>query len=343
MKRIFELAARLRDFLYSAIVHSACYRAFGSEGITHSVFYALLCVPYRIFSRVNAKHGAKIAPIKRSSRLLDLRVWLIAFAAAVPFITKFTFFLAIGLLAVYITEAVCEDGFAKKPSSLDALVYIFAALFAVFADGFSAGGFAALLTYSALTKSITHCGLWKITACVFIGASTLSAAVGRFGDGRIFSEFFILAVPFGFAAAREFEKPYRGLMYGFCALLALIFITRLSKGNITPAGIALGIFLCMRDLRFVLPALAALGTLFGRLGNFLALVTDYSFTAVTGTASLVMSAVLYLNLMNYSSKRAFLRTVTAALGSSSVLLLSGGGSSMGYMFFTILAITSAMM
>lgn len=343
MKKISDFAARIKDFLYRAILHSEIYRAFGSEGIKGSVFYALLCVPYKILKSANLKFGEKIKGIKRAARIFDLKFWIMAFAAAAPFLTKATGVLGIILLAVYVIEAISENGFAKKPSAIDALIYIFAALFSVFAGGFSAGGLLALLIYSVLAKCVSDIGLWRKVTFIFLGAAVLSGAVGRFGGGRIFSEFYILTVPFGFAAAREFEKEYKALVYGFCVLLALIFVTGLSKGNITPAGIALGIFLCMRDMRFVLPVLAILGALFGFFGNYLALVENYSFSVVTGIVSFLMSAVFYLNIMNYSPKKSFFRTVTAALGSGSLLFLSGGGQSgLEYMFFTILALTSSM-
>ena len=342
MKKLFDFTNRVKKFLYRAILHSGLYRAFGSEGIKGSVFYALLCFPYKILKSANLKYGEKANRIKSGARVFDLKLWIMAFAAVMPFLTKVTYIFGIILFAVYVFEAISEGVFIKKPSAIDALIYIFAAVFAVFSGGLSAGGFLAILLYSALTKSVTDIRLWKKVVFVFLASSVLSGAIGRFGGDKAFSEFYILTVPFGFAAAREFEKENKALIYGLCVLLALIFMTRLSKGNITPSGIALGIFLCMRDVRFVLPVAAILGALLGVSADFVSLVEANSFSILKGTASLLMSGVFYLNIMNYSSKKSFMRTVTAAVGSGSVLFLSGGGQEgLEYMFFTILALTSS--
>lgn len=326
---------RIRAFLINAVKESRAFDIFAGEGIQKSFLFRAMSLPSAVLAKVCDEYGGKIGGSFFAGKNA-LKFCVLAFMAIVPSNSCGVPILGAATVFLYILRAASEQGFAKPPRPLDALVVIFAVIFAAISGGVSLYGVFALVIYLVLAKSVDE-AFWQEAVCVFMLGTLISAVFGKITKGGFYTEFYALTIPFGLAAAREMEKTPKILTYGFSALLALTFATTLSKGTITLAGIAVLVFLCIRDLRFLLIGVAALGI----FGDELAAAGAYSFSFVSGVLTLIMSGVFYLNLINYSSRRRFLRSAVAALGSGSAVFLSSGGEGgMEFMFFAILALLS---
>ena len=337
MKEKFE---KIHALVIKAVQESKLFYVFAGEGIRGSVLFRILCLPDAVFAHIRKKYGKKIEKSVFASEKA-LRLCLLAFLAIVPFNSRLSPAAGAALTVAYVLRAASRTGFARQTRPIDALVVMFAVIFAAASGGVSLNGVFALIIYLIITKIIDP-AMWQKAATAFMLGSAIAAIAGRLGTGRFYTEFYILSIPFGFAAARGMEKNCKTLTYGFSALLAFVFATTLSKGTITPAGLALCLFLCVRGLRFVLPVLAAAGAAFGIFSSGIGAARDYSFSFASGILTLAMSGVFYLCLINYSSRRRFSKTAAAALASGSAAFLSGGGKGgMEFMFFTILALVSS--
>lgn len=333
---------KMKTFILRVSKGSVVLNAFGRAGVRSSLFYRAVCRPYEALNSVSlGGRLQKAANASAAVKYITLERIMLTMIIAAPFCTEAIHIISAVLIAAFVFRCFYERGFAQKPREIDALIYLFTIVFYFAAGGFTASGALALLSYAVFISAIKDERQWKKLCFAFIVSSVVAAAAGLLeGSGiELLSEFYILIIPFGFIASGDFRKPYKSIACGCCVILCLIFLTVLSRGEYSLGAVALCVFLCLRDIRFVLPAAAVLAALSGF--DILHMADGYGATLLSGGLMLFISGLLYINLLDYSSKRQFLRSVAAAIGSSgTVFLARGGQSNLGFIFWIFLSLVS---
>ena len=333
---------KIISFFYRALRHSAVYSIFGANGIKSSLFYKALCLPYKFIEKVQAKHGEKLSVYIANShfaKYINFNVSLFALAIFAPFCAKSLYFTGTYLLLCYFLKGAVKPGFISMPTAADAIIFLFALFYFTSFGGFSLYALLALFCYRAVVSGTRDRRTKIILSASFIVSSAAAAILGVFASDALGIEFYILMIPFCFSAAFDMPSPYKEISLTLGSLLSLVFFTAINGENISPAAIALCIYLCLRDIRYFVPIIVISAAVFGIFSDILSAAAKYEGIIYSGAAALALSPLFYLNLPRGVRKKAFVRSVTAAVCASGAAFVSTGGTRLGFVFWLVVALS----
>jgi len=268
--------------------------------------------------------------------------------------------LALVTVYAYISKTAFYKGVGRAPRSIDVFVYIFTLLVVCVMGAFRLE--VALITASFLLYYMTFTGLiknrrlFRNVGIVFILSATISALGSIFNynadfsqslksNTKAFGEFYMLTIPFAFAFVTDTKKA-AGTVCLTCGLIMCIaLLVNLSKGTLNGSVLALAIFLCIRDVRYLWPTIIGisvfLALIFGN--NTLRMLIEKSrqfqfgfsvFASIRQEilvfslmAILILGASFYIQTKNVQNKGPLIRSMTAAASSGGfgILAQSIGG------------------
>ena len=333
---------KIISFFYRALRHSTAYGIFGADGIKSSLFYKALCLPYRLTGKIQAKHGEKLSAYIANShfaKYINFNAALFALALFAPFCAGSLYFTGTYLLLCYFLKGAVKPGFISMPTAADAIIFLFAFFYFAFSGGFSLYALLALFCYRAVVSGTRESGIKTNISICFIVSSAAAAILGVFASDALGTEFYILMIPFCFSAAFDLPAPYREISLTLGSVLSLVFFTVINGENFSPAAIALVIYLCLRDIRYFVPIMVISAAVFGIFSDILSAAAKYEAIIYSGAAALVLSPLFYLNLPRGVRKKAFVRSVTAAICASGAAFVSTGGTRLGFVFWLVVALS----
>ncbi len=270
-------------------------------------------------------------------------------------------------------------GGAVPPREVDVLIYIFAGAIYIFnrkaglprTEGllfavtpvlyYAASAEGARDSYKSLGYLYIISAAAMSAAAFFTGESPFAG--GLKNDVRAFGEFYVLSIPFAFVYAKSARGRMRNICFLCFGVLCLSFFQNLSKGAATGSVLALGIYLVLRDIRYLLPASAIAAAVLSFINRSAAGEVMGVFTQATRfqynvlpeggilPRVLVMGiwlgliAVLYARTKTDRGRKPFVRSlVAAAAGGGAGFAIYGGtwmGYRLGFVFWVILSLFSA--
>ena len=245
------------------------------------------------------------------------------------------------MIAAFFLKTVSETKKIRKPTVVEALIYLFVLIYYVFIGNFSFFGILSLMcmrpVMACAEDDRTRTAVCSVLAVSSAAASSLGLLNSVYG---IFGEFYILMISFCFSNAFSARGACRKAQLAAGIILTFDFFKLITQGQITPAGVALCVYLCLRDTRFFVPAMILFATIFGIFGDIIKSARDYNMVYLSGAFALAMSWVFYINLPQDMRKKSFVKAVIAAVGGTSAVLVSlGGGGSPGFIFWMIVALS----
>lgn len=306
------------------------------------MFYKALCAPYTFTKNIREQYGDTIsAYIEHSvfAKYINYTAALYLQALLAPFCAGSLYYTGTYLLLCYFLKGASKPGFISMPTAADAIIFLFALFYFTFSGGFTLYALLALFCYRAVVSG-TRSGKTKIyMSTIFIVSSAAAAILGVFRTDIMGTEFFILMIPFCFSAAFDMPSPFKEISLTLGGLLSLVFFSVLNGGNFSPAAVALCIYLCLRDIRFFVPVIVISAALFGAFSDVLSAAAKYEGILFSGAAALTLSPLFYINLPRGVRKKAYVRSVMAAVCASGAAFVSAGGTRLGFVFWMVVALS----
>ena len=342
--KLHDKFAKIGEVTANALNKSVFGRLLGMSAIQSSFYYKILCMPSSAMIFVRKKYGKSVRNALSGSfaaRFLSLRNLVIAAAILAPFFGAAMYVVGILMIAAFFLKTVSETKKIRKPTVVEALIYLFVLIYYVFIGNFSFFGILSLMcmrpVMACAEDDRTRTAVCSVLAVSSAAASSLGLLNSVYG---IFGEFYILMISFCFSNAFSARGACRKAQLAAGIILTFDFFILITQGQITPAGVALCVYLCLRDTRFFVPAMILFATIFGIFGDIIKSARDYNMVYLSGAFALAMSWVFYINLPQDMRKKSFVKAVIAAVGGTSAVLVSlGGGGSPGFIFWMIVALS----